>query len=40
MELKSKKFLIGLCSVLAIVWGLFYGYETANKEIKNLWASL
>ncbi|MBC8630601.1 G5 domain-containing protein [[Eubacterium] tenue] len=34
MELKNKKILIGLCSVLAIVGGLFYGYETAKKEIK------
>ena len=34
MELKNKKILIGLCSVLAIVGGLYYGYETAKKEIK------
>lgn len=34
MELKTKKILIGTCSAVAIIGGLFYGYETAKKDIK------
>ncbi len=34
MELKTKKILIGTCSTVAIIGGLFYGYETAKKDIK------
>ncbi|GAA0863029.1 3D domain-containing protein [Paraclostridium tenue] len=34
MYIKNKKILIGLFSTLTIIGGLFYGYETAKKDIK------